>query len=658
MTVTNAPMTSRTIYAARGGERLTPDVLWQLPRVGAPVPAPDGRYVAVPVTTYDQEGNDACSRIWRVDVESGAARPLTSTEVHSSQPAFAPTGEDLAFVRKPIGKQTPKENELPVAAQVYILPLDGGEPERVTDMPLGCFDPQWLPDGSGIVFGAHLLKEHLTPEATREESLRRDRPQTVHVTEERVYRFWDQWLTDGKVPHLFVLDLTTRAVRDITPDSTLWFGWMDTSDQFDIAPDGSEVLFNGLSCTGLDGRPRNDVYRVPMQGGTPEILTADNPSSSFGAKYAPDGKSFVYGMQHDDEFYADRVRLMRRDCASGEELPVLTAWAHSPGGWRFDAKSDLYFNAEVDARVQIFRLAAAEQDDKHEPQPLTEGGSCSSVRPASDGTLHFMKQTISQPPEAAACPAAGGETSYTTRFTQDVLLKVALAEVRDVRFTGAADAEIQMFVILPEGHDEASPLPLVHLVHGGPHGVFGDLWQWRWNAQTFTAQGYAVAMVNFHGSTSWGQEFAQCIQGSWGDRPYVDIMKATDALIDAGIADPERMAVAGASYGGYLVSWIASNTDRFRCAVNHAGVYDMKLKYAADFTFGLQRVQGSTPWEDDAPIDAHDPARTVKGLNTPMLVSHGEKDYRVVVNHALECYGLLKAKGVPARLAAILGPYL
>jgi dipeptidyl aminopeptidase/acylaminoacyl peptidase len=222
--------------------------------------------------------------------------------------------------------------------------------------------------------------------------------------------------------------------------------------------------------------------------------------------------------------------------------------------------------------------------------------------------------------------------------------------VREITFEGSRGESVQMFLVLPPDFATGKKYPLVHMIHGGPHGTFGDLWHARWNAQAFAAPGYVVALVNFQGSTSWGQDFAQRIQGEWAARPFEDIMKATDLLITSGLVDEKRMAVTGGSYGGYMVTWIAGHTDRFKCIVNHAGVADLTAQYASDVTQGRGRAAGGEAWDGLEKQDLWSPVRFAKGMNTPMLVIHGEKDYRVPVGQGLLIYGVLKAKGVPARL--------
>jgi len=219
-----------------------------------------------------------------------------------------------------------------------------------------------------------------------------------------------------------------------------------------------------------------------------------------------------------------------------------------------------------------------------------------------------------------------------------------------VTFEGAYGEKVQMFVILPPDFEEGRRYPLVHAIHGGPHATSADWFGFRWNPHVFASPGYVCVQVNFQGSTSWGQDFAQRIQGAWADRPFEDVMRATDQLIAAGLADEQRMAAMGGSYGGYMAAWIEGHTDRFKCIVNHAGVYNTLSQYASDVTQGRHKSFGGEPWDGLEAINGCNPAHGAKGFNTPMLVVHGERDYRVPVTQGLECYGVLKAKGVPARL--------
>ena len=637
----------RVLHAARAGTRaMTPEVLWAIPRVGAPVPSPGGHHLAVPVTTHDVQANRGTSRLWLVPTDGGAPRALTAPERHASQPAFAPDGTRLAFVAR--SADDPK-----AAAQLHVLPLTGGEAERITDMPLSVFDPQWLPDGSGLVFGAWLFEEHPQVEATRAEAARRkDEPYTVHATEDRMYRFWDQWVAGGVLGRYFLLDFATDTIRDLMPTSTLWFNWMDPAGAFDIAPDGREIVFHAFRVGGAAQRFRSDVYRLSLTegGAEPECLTGEHPASSVRPRYTPCGGAVLYGRKEDPDFYADRERLIHLSRTTLQHEPWLATWDRAPGSWVFGEGTMLWFHAEDDGSQPIWSLEMKRaRMGPVEPTAAVRGGMCSAPRPAADGFVYFSRQDVSSPAEVWRVSQAGGAAERVTRFTEEAMADVALGEVRDYRFTGARGATVQAVVVMPPDAP-GKPLPLVHMIHGGPHGQFGDLWHYRWNTHAFAQPGYAVACVNFQGSTSWGNDFAQRIQGAWGDRPLGDVMAATDLLIDEGVADAARLAISGGSYGGYLTCWIATQTNRFACAVNHAGVFDLPLQYASDVTWGRARNMGGEIWIDPASVDRYNPARHTAGFNTPMLVIHGEKDYRVPINQALECYGILKAKGVEARL--------
>ncbi len=639
MTVPARPST--TLYPARKGPRpMTAEDLWNLPRVGTPQAAPDGRWAVVPVTTYLVEKNEPRTRLWRVALD-GEATPvaLTTPDASAADPRVSPDGTQLAFTRKDAeGK-----------AQLMLMPLAGGEARRLTTMPLGVFDPRWLPDGSGIVFVGPVIRGHFTPAATAAEIQRRAAdPVKAHVTEERLYRYWDTWLTTGEVPHLFVHDLASGTQRDLAPDSTVWFEFMDPSGQYDLSPDGREIALAGISFDAERSLVVSRLYTVPVAGGALTCLTAGHPADDLRPRYSPDGGTIVYGMTHDPLFYADHVRLMVYDRANGTHTERWGDDALSPTAWEFATDGTLVFAAEQDGRVRLF----AHDTPAASPRALTDLGAVAGFTLAKGGRVLFSHQDLAHPAEAWACSCAPGDGAPVrlTHFTDEVAARYALGEVRELTLAGALGETVQTFVVLPPGFEPGRKYPLVHVVHGGPHLISSDQFHARWNPQLFAAPGYVVALVNFQGSTSWGQDFAQRIQGEWAARPFADVMAATDALIALGFVDETRMAATGGSYGGYMMCWIAGHTDRFRCVVNHAGVSDLMGQYASDVTQGRGRATGGEAWEGLEKQDRWSPVRFASGMTTPMLVLHGERDYRVPVGQGLLVYGLLKAKGVPARL--------
>ena len=640
MHVTDSQTT--VLYPAKNTSkrRLTAEDLWKIARVGTPSPTPDGR-VVVPVTSYDLEANKGKSRLWLIPAEGGSPRPLTSEEHSSTDPVVSPDGRWITFLRA-------RSEEKP---QLHVMPLDGGEAERLTDMPLGAIDPKWFPDGKRIAFVAMLLGDAPTPEGTKQLLEKRSKdPVKAQITEDRVYRYWDRWLLEGDRPHLFVLDLESRRLTDLTPEGTGWFDLMDPTGQYDIAPDGNEIAFAANSSVSPHFLLRWAVYTVPTNGRGPVTCltpegTPPQSAETSRPRYSPDGKSIVYGMQRDPYFYADKIRLVRYDRAARTHTVLTEDWDRSPSAWEFAADGTLILEAEDRGRVLLFSIPVSGGT----PNRLLENGCIGGLR-VGKNRIYFTLQTLSKPAEAMSCRLDGKDLLPLTRFNDALMNDVALGEVREIEFAGADGNRVQMFVVLPPGFDASKKYPLVHVIHGGPHGIAGDNFHYRWSPQLFAAPDYVVACVNFHGSTSWGQDFAAVIQGGHGDKPFTDIMRATDILLETGFVDEKRMAATGGSYGGYLVCWIAGQTDRFACLINHAGVFDLLAEYGSDITQGRHQSYGGEPWDKLDQIDRWNPARFARGFKTPMLIIHGERDYRVPHNQALAVYNIYKAKGLDARL--------
>ena len=585
------------------------------------------------MTRYDIESNKSTTKLHRVEA-SGSTSPFTGGDADDTAPTMSLDGDRVAFLRKRGDDEKP---------QVHVMRVDGGEATKLTDFPLGVDAITWMPDGDSLLAWVPLYRGHNTVEATNQEiEARKDRKVSAIVSEDLTYRYWDHWVANGVLHHLFRVDSTTGESTRLS-DRAFLVDFDGPAGSLDVAPDGTEIAFHAAP----DEDPyaheyRFGVYTMQLDGSDPQLIDPD-PIVQFGPRYSPDGRYLVYGSQPGaHEFYADRVRLLRVDRATTETVDLTPEWDRSPSSWEFADADHLILVAEDNARTRLFHLSV----DGGTPARLTDGGTVGAAAPAG-GVVWCTHNSLTEPPAAAVVDEQGlrrvGDPNTELASEWD------LGTVEDVRFAGADGDEIQMFVISPPGHT-SGPIPLVHNVHGGPHGVNGDTWYFRWNSQVFASTGYAVACVNFHGSSSWGQEFGASILGAWGDKPTIDVMTATDLLIEQGLADPERIAIAGGSYGGYLVAWMITQSDRFAACICHAGVIDLLGQWASDVRTSRDKAFGGLPWTNPEAMNRWSPADRMHDVVTPTLVVHGEKDYRVVVTQGLELYNILVDKGVPARL--------
>jgi len=617
---------------------ITAEVLWSMKRVGSLSVSADGEYAAVVVTEYDIEENKGQGDIWLVATDGSYLRRFTTGETTEGSPVWSPCGRSIAFTAA-------RKGEKP---QLHLIPVDGGEAVCLTDMPLGVSNPKWMPDGKGIVFYSKILPGFESDlDSMRAELKRReDDKVTAKVTEDRFYRYWDHWLTDGTIPHLFMVDVESQEVTDLTPGWDRLFGTRGV--RYDISPEGGEIAFSAFRHGAPYDSLTSDVFILSLDD--PESyhnITTGNPADDFSPYYTPDGKYILYGRQKILGFYGDRVRLVRYNRQTGEKRLLTEDFDRSPSGWVTDrGGKHVYFTAEDRAMRSLYSVGIRGDGVRE----IFGGGTNTSVDVSAGGKLTFLHQSNCEPNEVWTVKRNGTKPRKITDFNDDILAEIEFGRFEDTVFEGAGGADVQMFILYPPGFDASRKWPLLVLVHGGPHGTFGDDFHPRWNTQVFAAPGYVTALVNFHGSSSFGQDFTDAITGEHGRKPFIDVMNAVDFLLEKGFIDEDRMAVAGGSYGGYLASWIGTQTDRFACIINHAGVFDLCAQFGSDITSGRPRAYGGTPWTALENVIRWSPAHNMDNYVTPTLVIHGERDYRVPVGNGLEAYGMLKAKGVTAKL--------
>jgi dipeptidyl aminopeptidase/acylaminoacyl peptidase len=615
---------------------ITFDDFIRLQRVSDPQLSPDGRRVAFVVSTFNKAKNTKNADLWIVDVAGGPPRRLTTHEKSDNQPSWSPDGRSLAFVSSRSG-----------APQLWILPLDGGEPRQVSNVKTGVAGrPVWSRDGRWLLFPSPAYPECKDEKCNRaKEEAQEESKVKARLYDDIPVRMWDEW-RDRKRSHLFVVGVDGGAARDLTP------GAHDVPPldlngpaDYDFSPDGKEVAF-----TRVDGPPawstNAEVYVVPLAGGTPRKVTR-NPANDTYPRYSPDGRWLAWRAMKHAGYESDRRVLVIMDRASGAQHALTDALDRSVEDlqWSADSRA-ITFSAEDEGYVSIYTVDArpGAQARKLVGRRFTHGFGA-----APDGTLVYAAERGNQPQELFRF-AAGRETPLTA-LNAKALAALDLPAAEPFSYPGARGDRIHGFIVKPPHFTPGKRYPVVMIFHGGPQGNMGDDWHWRWNYQMFARGGYVVVAPNFHGSSSYGSAFQDAIRGDWGGAPYEDVMKALDHVAKLPYVDAKRVCAAGASYGGYLINWTATRTDRFRCFISHDGVFNVTSKASSteELWFPEWEFKG-TPWENRELYERFSPSRFAEKIKTPMLVIHGEQDMRIAVEEALQLFNTLRRRNVPARL--------
>jgi dipeptidyl aminopeptidase/acylaminoacyl peptidase len=638
-----------------------------LKRVGAPVPSPDGKWVVFDCVDVDLEANTKISHLWIVPASGGESRRLNPTPNHEERPRFSPDGKRLIWTSKATDP-----------TQIWMCDFDSeagqlvGKPHQVTSISTGADGGIWSPDGKNIVFVSAVYPDCKDDACNkqRDEELKKNKVKAKIFTK-LFYRHWNAF-TEFKRSHLFVISadadvgafvsnaqaLGTSASttpKDLTPgDHDVPPFSLGGQDMYAISPDGQELAYtsniNEVEATSTN----NEVFVVSIAGGTPKKIST-SPGADTTPLYSPDGKYLAWRSQWRAGFEADKWRLFVQDRQSGKTRDLTEKFDRSVGSfdWQPDS-SAIALAAEDHGEAPIYFMPVRLQ--LQEPLRVQQTFHADDLKYGLDRQLYFTRMSAGAPNEIWARSVGVGAdkaTPWPVTHMNDVLLsQIDMQPLESFTFKGANDEDVQGFMIKPPGFDPNKKYPLKFLLHGGPQGAWGNEWTYRWNAELFAANGYVVVMINFHGSTGYGQKFTDSISGDWGGKPYVDLMKGLDYVEKAyPFIDKNREAALGASYGGYMANWLLGHTDRFKCVVSHDGTFNAESAYGTtEELWFLNWEFGGPPWKKRDVYRKWSPHEYAQNFKTPTLVMHGQNDYRLDVSQGFDLFTTLQVLKVPSKM--------
>lgn len=644
--------------AANAARGLEPRDLVALDRYSSPTLSTDGRVLVFAKRTMDLAANKSSTSLWIENLVARDAAPpkrLTPEGWNVNSPTFSADGKAVYFLSAKSGSQ-----------QLYAIPAAGGEPKQLTDLPVDVGGYKLSPDGKRVALALEAFvdcksdlactKKRLDDTAARKSS---------GVLYDKIFvRHWDTW-ADGRLNRVFAATLpqgkekplktATLIGADVIGDvPSKPFG--DTGE-FAWSPDGNSFVLAARKSDRTEPTSTNfDLYLVAADGsGAARNLTAANKAWDTGPVFSADGKTLYYRAMKRPGFEADRFALMAMDMATGSTRDLAPKWDASADGITLSADGkSIYTTAQELGRHPLFSVSI----DSGEVTSIFKDGTVGGFELAGD-TLAIVANSM-KTGDVIHTTSADGKAPLRaiTPSAEKMLPDVRFGEYEQFRFPGWNNETVHGYVLKPWNYEEGKTYPVAFLIHGGPQGSFGDGWSYRWNPQTYAGQGYAVVMIDFHGSTGYGQKFTDSITGHWGDRPLEDLQKGWAAAKKKyAFLDGDRACALGASYGGYMINWLAGNWfDRkgnapFKCLVNHNGVFDTR-------SMGLVTEElWFTEWEFGGPVhekpegyERFNPARHINKWKTPMMVVAGQNDFRVPIDQSLSTFTALQRRGIESQL--------
>lgn len=603
-----------------------PELHLKLKAVGTPRVSPDGKRilytVSEPVTTPDK--SEFVSQIWMANVDTKKSVQITFGEKSSTNPRWSPDGNWIAFTSN---RKDNKNN-------LYLLSLNGGEAEPLTDVKTAVGNFDWSPDSRSIAF---TMTDAKTEEEEKNDKAKND------------FRWVDENL---KMARLYVLAIQKDANGKREPRKLSTGNYTVTG--FDWSNDGSRIVFNHAKTPVANDWTSSDVSIIEVATAKVTPLAA-SPAAEMGPVYSPDGKSVAMIVSDNPPRWAQSGVIQVFSVSGGQPKSMAASFDGQPDvvGWSADGKR-IYFSEAKGTGTRLYSLDIAANRIE---EIKTDAGVYSGMDlNQSATTFGFVRQTAEAPGEVYVASVSNFAPIQITKANADIKMP-PLGRTEVISWKSKDGKEIEGLLTYPVGYQTGQRVPLILNIHGGPAGVFLQTFiggRGVYPLATFASRGYAILRPNPRGSSGYGTEFRRANLQDWGFGDYQDLMTGVDRVIEMGVADPERLGVMGWSYGGFMTSWIVTQTQRFKAASAGAPVTNlMSFNGTADIPAFIPDYFGGQFWEIMDRYQKHSPMFNVKGVSTPTMIQHGEADVRVPIAQGYEFYNALKVKGVPTRMLVL-----
>ena len=621
-------------------------------RVSEPTLSPDANALVYALRQVDFAANKATTSLWIMPAKPGAtARKLSPEGANGVNPQWSADGTSVYFLSSKSGSM-----------QVWRAPATGGDAQPVTSYALDVGSYRLSPQGDALALSLEVFDDCGNLACTKQRLDETAAKKSSGVVFNQLFiRHWDAWF-DGRRNQLFTakLDSDGRAVAEPTRVSRGIDGDVPSkpfgdASEYAWSPDGKSLAFNARIAGRTEAWSTNfDIFLAPADGSAaPRNLTESNPAWDAAPVFSADGKTLYYRAMTRPGFEADRFALMAMDLAKGSTRELAPRWDASADGIVLsrDGKR-LYTTAYEQGRHPLFALRL----DNGEVEGVAGEGKIEAFD-VRGNTLVFSRSTLQGPAQLFLARADGSKARQISHFNADSLADIRFGAFEQFAFPGWNDETVHGYVVKPWNFEPGRKYPTAFIIHGGPQGSMDNSFHYRWNPQTYAGQGYAVVFIDFHGSTGYGQQFTDSISGDWGGKPLVDLQKGwAHALAKYDFLDGSKACALGASYGGYMINWIAGNwfdadgNSPWKCLVNHDGVFDARsMGYSTEELWFDEWEHGGTPFDKPAEYEKFNPVNHVSKWKVPMLVVQGQLDFRIPAEQGIATFTALQRRGIDSK---------